>query len=139
MEVKIKRMNDAFHFEAVGESGIKVQIDSSPEIGGEGNGARPMELLLMAAGACSSIDVGMILKKQRQVLKDFNLTVSGERKQDDSKAFLSINLNFDLWGEIDPLKAEKAIQLAIKKYCSVILSLDKTITVTHSFKIHPII
>lgn len=137
MEIKIKRMNDAFHFEAIGDSGIKVQMDSSPEIGGQGNGARPMELLLMAAGACSSIDVGMILKKQKQEVKEYDLTVSGERKQDDSKSFQSIDLHFELWGDIDPLKLERAISLATKKYCSVILSLDKNISITHSFTIHP--
>ena len=66
MEVKLKRVNKAFHFEAVNENKIKVNIDASPAIGGEDKGVRPMELLLMGVAGCASIDLGLILKKQKQ-------------------------------------------------------------------------
>ena len=135
MEVKLNRKNDAFHFEAKGDSGYKVSMDASPQIGGENLGNRPMELLLMAVGGCSSIDLGLILKKQRQHLEDYQVVVSGERKTDDSKAFKSIHLNFTLFGDLDSTKVEKALELTVKKYCSVILSLSSDIEINYEFTI----
>lgn len=136
MEIKLKRLNQAFHFEGSNEEGLTLHMDGSPAIGGEGKGIRPMELLLMAAGGCSSIDLGLILKKQRQELVDYQMKVTGERKTDDAKAFKHIHLHYDLWGNLDEDKVEKAIQLAVSKYCSVLLSLDKAIVIDYSFKIH---
>ncbi len=136
MEVKLNRLNKAFHFEATNEEGLKIQIDGSPEIGGEGNGVRPMELLLMAIGGCSSIDIGLILKKQRQELVEYNMVVNAERHSNIAKTFRSIHLHYNLWGNLDEEKVIIAIELAVSKYCSVLLSLDKAIVIDYSYKIH---
>lgn len=136
MKVKLRRQNQAYHFEGNTESGLKVNLDSSSELGGEGKGARPMELVLMAVGACTSIDIGQILKKQRQELKDYSVSIEGERYEDSGKAFKAIHLHYELWGELDEQKVNKAIELAVTKYCSVILSLDKSIVIDYTFKIH---
>lgn len=120
MKVELKRVNDAVHFESESpSSGVKVHIDGSPEIGGQGLGARPMELVLMALGSCSSLDLLSILKKQRQKVTDFSVSVEGERTDKIPQVFTKIHLLFSLTGDIDPAKAEKATELAVKKYCSV--------------------
>ena len=135
MEVRLDRKNKAFHYEATNENKIVVNIDGAPEIGGENKGARPMELILMGLGGCTSIDLGLILKKQKQELVDYKLEVNALRKEDVSKSFESIHLHFNLWGKLDPKKVERAIELTLTKYCSVALSLNKEIKITNTFTI----
>ena len=67
MKIVINRLNDAVHFEGTNAHGNTIHMDGSPEIGGEGKGVRPMELLLFGVAACSSIDVVSILKKMKQI------------------------------------------------------------------------
>lgn len=113
-------MNDAVHFEASASSSkVKVHIDGSPEIGGLGLGVRPMEMVLMALASCSSLDLVSILKKQKQDLKDFSVSVEAERREQIPTVFTKIHMTFTLKGDIDPAKAERAAELAVKKYCSV--------------------
>lgn len=119
MKIELNRINEAVHFEASGAGDVKVHIDGSPEVGGEGLGVRPMELVLMALGSCSSLDMIQILKKQRQEIKDFSVSVEGERADAVPAVFTKINMTFNLSGDIDQAKAEKAAELAVKKYCSV--------------------
>jgi putative redox protein len=135
MKVNLKRVNQAFHYEAKNEDNIVVNIDANPAIGGEGKGSRPMELVLMGLGGCASIDLGLILKKQRQVLDDYQVEVSAKRDETPSKAFKSINVHFVLTGSLDADKVEKAIDLTLTKYCSVALSLNKEIEITATYTI----
>ena len=79
MKVELNRKNKLFHFEATNEEKIRVNIDASPEIGGENKGVRPMELVLMGLGGCASIDLGLILKKQRQELDDYKISIEAQR------------------------------------------------------------
>jgi len=119
MKVDLRRVNNAVHFEGTGSGNLKVQVDGSAEIGGEGMGVRPMELVLMALGSCSSFDMLQILKKQRQEIKDVSVSVEGDRTDAVPAVFTKIHMTFDLQGNIDPVKAEKAAEMAVKKYCSV--------------------
>ena len=120
MKVALKRINKAVHFEASSElSSIKVNIDGSEAIGGEGKGVRPMELVLMALGSCSVFDLTTILQKQRQEIEDIQVDVQGERREEIPNIFTKIHLSFHLKGNIDEIKAQKAAELAVKKYCSV--------------------
>lgn len=120
MKVELKRVNDAVHFEASAPSStVKVQIDGSPDIGGLGLGVRPMEMILMALASCSSLDLVSILKKQKQDLQDFSVSVEGERREQIPTVFTKIHMTFTLKGTIDQDKANRAAELAVKKYCSV--------------------
>lgn len=119
MKVELKRVNDAVHFEASGSGEVKVHIDGSEAIGGQGLGVRPMELVLMALGSCSSFDLLSILKKQRQEVADVSVLVEAERKDAVPAVFTKIHMTFNITGNVDPFKAEKSAELAVKKYCSV--------------------
>ncbi len=119
MKIELNRLNDAVHFEASGSGNVKVHIDGSEAIGGQGLGVRPMELVLMALGSCSSLDLISILKKQRQEITDFSVEVDGERREKIPTIFTKIHILFRLKGNIDEVKAQKAAELAVKKYCSV--------------------
>lgn len=120
MKVELKRVNKASHYEASAPStAVKVNIDGSPAIGGQELGVRPMELVLMALGSCSVFDLVSILQKQRQVIDDVDVEVSGKRRDAIPNVFTDIHIKFLLSGNIDLAKAEKAAELAVKKYCSV--------------------
>jgi putative redox protein len=120
VKVELKRVNDAVHFEASAPSStVKVQIDGSPDIGGQGLGVRPMEMVLMALASCSSLDLVTILKKQKQDVQDFSVAVEGERREQIPTIFTKIHMTFSLKGTIDEDKANRAAELAVKKYCSV--------------------
>ncbi|MBD3750349.1 MAG: OsmC family protein [Sphingobacteriales bacterium] len=119
MKVELKRLNDAVHFEGTGSGNVKVHIDGSEAIGGQGLGVRPMELVLMAVGSCGVLDLLSILKKQRQEITDCTIEVNGERRQEIPTIFTKIHILFRLKGTIDLEKAEKAAELAVRKYCSV--------------------
>jgi len=120
MKIHLNRKNEAVHFEASSElSTVKVNIDGSESIGGEGKGVRPMELVLMALGSCSVFDLSSILKKQRQEITDIQVEVEGKRREEIPNIFTHIHITFTLIGKIDEEKAQKAAELAVKKYCSV--------------------
>ncbi len=138
MKVHLQRKNDAVHFEASSElSSIKVNIDGSENIGGEGKGVRPMELVLMALGSCSVFDLYAILKKQRQDVEDIQVEVEGERRDEIPNIFTKIHIAFSLKGAIDEEKAQKAATLAVKKYCSVHDMLAAGgVDITYSLKIN---
>jgi putative redox protein len=136
LKIELNRLNDAFHFEASNENGNKVQIDASPDIGGTNQGMRPMQMLLAAMGGCSAIDVVNILKKQKQDLQDIKVTVTGEREKDVTPSlFTEVHAHYKLFGSIDRDKVQKAVSLAVEKYCSVAKTLEAKARITYSFEI----
>lgn len=137
MNVRLERRNDKYHFEAVNPTGNTVQIDSSLDDGGEGKGARPMELVLMGLGACASIDVLSILNKGRQSVTSYTVDVDGERARERVPAvFETAHLRFALEGEIEPHKAYRAVQLSVERYCSVAEMIKSTATITFSLTVN---
>ena len=138
MEVTIKRINDAFHFEAMGVSGVANHMDANPEIGGVNAGARPMEMLLMGLGGCTAIDVLLILKKQRQIVDDLEIRVTGDRVKiegTEMSPFRKIHVHFLVKGAVDASKVDKAIQLSMEKYCSATAQLQSSAEITSSFEV----
>lgn len=137
MKIELKRKNNAVHFEASNEDGVRVNIDGSPELGGENRGARPMQMLLMALGGCSGIDVVSILKKQRQEITDFHISIEAEREKGKEPAlFETIHVRFQLTGNLDKEKVERAVSLSMDKYCSVAKTLEKTAKITYSVSVN---
>ena len=127
MKITLERKTAPFHFEAHNERDMVVSMDASKNIGGLEMGASPMEFVLMGLGGCASIDLGLILSKQKQELKDFKLNILGKRDSTPAKAFNAIQLHFVLYGDLDANKVKKALDLTLNKYCSVALSLSKNI------------
>lgn len=138
MKVTLNRIDQDFHFEAHGASSVKVNIDAAENIGGHNAGARPMELLLMGLGGCTSIDVLLILKKQRQTPSDIKLIVSGVRTKiegTEMTPFSSINIHFMLYGDLDSKKVAKAIELSMEKYCSATAQFSASAVISSSFEL----
>jgi putative redox protein len=132
VKVKLKRLNDACHFEAVNQDNVKINLDASPDVGGENKGFRPMQLLLAAVGGCSAIDVVTILKKQKQVIESFNIEVTGQREDVKTHSiYKKIHIRFLLKGKIEKGKAVRAVELSVDKYCSVAKTLEPTAKITY--------
>lgn len=136
MRVELVRVDDAFHFEAVGLSGVAQHIDAATNIGGHNAGARPMEMLLMGLAGCSAIDVILILQKQKQVIDDFRMTVDGLREKDVTPSpFQKIHITYKLKGTLDENRVKRAIDLSMDKYCSATAQFRPTAEITYSFEI----
>lgn len=138
MKINMKRQNDHHHWMATNESGATLQLDGSPSIGGQNKGFRPMESLVASLGGCSAIDMVNILKKQRQVIEDFEIELTAERiKVAEHSEFESIHIKIILTGDIDEKKVQKAIQLTKEKYCSVYFILSASTTIEYSYELCP--
>jgi putative redox protein len=137
MKINIKRLNDDFHMEAKNEDGVTIQMDSSPDIGGKNLGFRPMQMLLAAVGGCSSIDILLILKKQKQIVDSFEVEVEGEKeKVEEHSIWKNVILHFKITGEVDYDKAERAVKLSLEKYCSVSKTLEPTAKITYKLTVN---
>jgi putative redox protein len=117
-------------FEATASEGGSLIIDGSPDIGGEGRGMRPMEVLLSAIASCSAMDVVHILRKQRQSLEHLTIEIEGVRKDAVPSPYKNVKLVFTARGVVEPDKLQRAVSLAVEKYCSVTESLDPAIEIT---------
>ncbi len=136
MKISLQRINDAVRFEGSNSAGNTIVVEGSPDIGGEGQGMRPMELLLSSLAACSSMDAVSILKKMRQPLEDFRVEVEGERAKDQVPAvFTKINMHFFLKGDLRPERVEEALRLSVEKYCSVGRMLEKTAEISWTYSL----
>ncbi len=123
-------------FMANTQSGHTVVMDASPEAGGDNQGPRPMEMLLMGMGGCTAIDVTMILEKSRQEVTDCQVNISAERADTDPKVFTDIHVHFVIQGRnINSKKVQQAIELSAEKYCSASIMLGKTANIQHDFEI----
>ena len=100
------------------------------------NGAPgPMELLLVALGACTATDVVSILAKKRQKLDSLEVEVSGERAAEPPAVWLKLEIVYKLRGNLAEEAVKHAIQLSEEKYCSVAAMLRKTVPITFRYEI----
>ena len=117
-------------------SGHAVVVDAAPDVGGRNLGARPMELVLMGTGACTAIDVVMILRKARQPITDCVVELEAERAAEDPKVFTKIHLHYVITGKgLAQQHVERAIKLSKEKYCSATIMLAKTAEVTFDYEV----
>ena len=120
IKIDIERVNGDYGFEARDSNGHIVRMDTSPETGGQNFGNRPMQLLLIALGGCSGIDIISILRKQRQDVQGFSAHIEGDRQAGvEPSLWQNVKIVFNLTGTIDAEKAKRASELSMNKYCSV--------------------
>jgi len=121
-------------FLATMPSGKAVQIDAgSAHEGGPG----PMEMLLGALGACTSVDVILILEKKRLKLESLEVSVSGERATEPPQVWMKIEIAYRLSGTLEEKAVRDAIELSQNKYCSVAAMLGKTAKISYRYEIVP--
>jgi putative redox protein len=122
-------------FVAQAPSGHMVAVDSDRS----SNGAPgPMELLLVALGACTATDVVAILAKKRQKLDSLEVEVSGERAAEPPTVWVKLEIVYKLRGHLDEEAVKHTIQLSEEKYCSVAAMLRKTAPITFRYEIEAV-
>jgi putative redox protein len=105
-------------FDATADSGFSVQLGSQVEHGGDNDGFRPMELLLIGLGGCTAMDVISILEKKRQDVKSFEILVHADRADDHPRVFTKATIEYVVTGnQINRQAVERAVQLSSEKYC----------------------
>lgn len=121
-------------FVAISPSGHAIALDSESA---SNKAPTPMELLLMALGACTATDVVSILKKKRQKLEALEVVCSGERAAEPPKVWTKLEVVYKLRGKLEESAVKRAIELSEQKYCSVSAMLQKTATLTWRYEIQP--
>jgi putative redox protein len=121
-------------FVAIGPSGHAITFDSDRA---SNKAPGPMELVLMALGACTATDVVIVLEKKRQKLQSLEVICSGERAADPPTVWVKLEVLYRLRGELDEKAVQHAIQLSEEKYCSVSATLRKSATLTWRYEILP--
>jgi putative redox protein len=129
---------DGMHFRSAGEDGVEVQLDSGADTGGQGLGWRPMELMLVALGSCTAMDVLSILRKKRQAVTGYTVRVSGERAEDEPHVYTAITVMHTVRGDnLSEAAVRHAIELSEEKYCPAYAMLSKAAPITSSFQMIP--
>src|SRR5580704_14473067 len=114
-------------FVAIGPSGHALALDSDRK---SNTAPGPMELLLMALGACTATDVVIVLQKKRQKLASLEVICSGERATEPPTVWTKLEILYRLRGKLDEVAVKHAIELSEEKYCSVSAMLKKTATLS---------
>jgi len=105
-------------FEGTADSGFIVPLGSTPDVGGDNDGFRPMELVLTGLIGCTAMDVISILQKKQQQVTDFEVKAHAEKASSHPKVFTHILIEYIVSGhQIDPAAVDRAIELSITRYC----------------------
>ncbi len=134
MQTGIVRWVEDQKFVATSPSGHAITIDSD-RVSNKAPG--PMELVLLALGACTATDVVTILEKKRQKLESLEVICSGERAAEPPTVWIKLELLYRLRGQLDDVAVKHAIQLSEEKYCSVSAMLRKTAALSWRYEILP--
>jgi putative redox protein len=135
MKARIKWV-EGVSFLGESDSGHATLMDGAPEAGGRNLGMRPMEMVLIGTGGCTTFDVILILKKGRQNVTDCVVEIDAERAPTDPKVFTKIHFHFIVSGKnLSSTQVERAINLSAEKYCSASIMLGKTAEMSHDFEI----
>ncbi len=121
-------------FVATSPSGHAITIDSDRA---SNKAPGPMELVLLALGACTATDVVMILEKKRKKLESLEVICSGERATEPPAVWIKLEMLYRLRGQLDDAAVKRAIQLSEDKYCSVAAMLRKTAALSWRYEILP--
>ncbi len=135
MKARIKWVENMMFMGQSG-SGHAVVMDGPPDLGGKNLGIRPMEMMLMGLGGCTSFDVMLILQRSRQNVTDCVAELSAERAETDPKVFTRIHIHFIVTGKgLKEKMVKRAVELSASKYCSASIMLAQTVDITHDYEI----
>ncbi len=115
-------------FTGTADSGFEVALGSFPEVGGDDDGFRPMELMAISLAGCTAMDVISILSKKRQKVSDYRVKVHADRADGHPKVFTNANIEYHIAGEdIDEGAVTRAMELSEDSYCPAQAMLGKII------------
>ena len=136
MDLSVKWVEGVM-FVAESDSGHAIVLDGAAEGGGRNRGMRPLELMALSVGSCSSYDVVSILRKARQDISGCEASIKAQRVDAVPAVFESIHLHFTVTGKaLSDKQVERAVSLSADKYCSASIMLrDAGVKITHSYEV----
>lgn len=135
MEAKVTLI-EGMELKGEASSGHSVTMDAAEAHGGRNAGFRPMELILVALGGCTGMDVLSILRKKKQNLTGFEVRVNGERAETHPMVYREVKVEYIVKGkDISEDAVKRAILLSEEKYCSVEAMLRPTVKITSGYRI----
>ncbi len=113
-------------------SNFSLPLGTEPEVGGDADGFRPLELFLLGLAGCTGMDVISILQKKRQDVTAFEVKVHADREAEHPRVFKDIVVEYVVTGRgIDPAAVERAVELSETKYCPAQAMLGKAASISH--------
>ena len=123
-------------FSGSATSGFSVPLGAEAAVGGDEDGFRPLELMLVSLAGCTAMDVISILQKKRQQVTAFSVQADGERAEAHPRVFTGIRLRYPVRGRgIDPAAVARAIELSETKYCPAQAMLRPGVTIESTFDV----
>jgi putative redox protein len=123
-------------FIGTANTGFTLKMDAHPSVGGDNDGFRPMELLLVGLGGCTGMDVMSILRKKRQEVSGFEIQLHADQAKGYPHVFTDVTIKYIVRGRgIDPKAVERAIELSATKYCPAQAMLAHSVAITSTFEI----
>ncbi|NPV56890.1 MAG: OsmC family protein [Anaerolineae bacterium] len=123
-------------FQGVSPTGFTVPLGTDAAFGGNNDGFKPMELMLISLAGCTGMDVISILMKKKQVVKMFRVNIEAQRGDEHPKVFKSIVIEYVFGGEnLDAPAIERAVQLSEEKYCPAQAMLRHAVSISHKITI----
>ena len=123
-------------FAGTAESGFSLPLGADPAVGGDTDGFRPIELMLVGLAGCTAMDVISILHKKKQAVSAFEVRAEAERADEHPRVFTRIHIRYRVTGTgIDPAAVARAIELSETKYCPAQAMLRPAVPITSSFEI----
>lgn len=120
--------------EAMTDSGVTLAFDT-PGGGGSPAAVEPTASLLAALAACTSMDVGSILRKKRQRATSYQIEVRAEKANEHPRVFTSISVEHQVSGEVEPEALRRAIELSATRYCPVNAMLSRAVRIEHRYRL----
>mgnify|MGYP002642593405 CR=1 FL=1 len=136
MDMELTRIEAPYVFELNAQNNLKLVMDSSESLEGKNRGMTPMQLLLGGLMGCMSIDVMLVLKKQKMSPKVYRVEADATKKDGVPTPYDKIHLKISIDKEIDLKRVHRAVDLSLNKYCSVRASLHPDISI--SYEIIPV-
>lgn len=129
----IVKLKEDHLFSVTTPSGHSITLDTDHE---RNSAPTPMELLLVALGSCTAVDVISILRKKRQVVTDYRVEVRGERREVHPRSFRRMEVHHIVTGRnVSNQSVAQAIELSEQKYCSVAATLRPTAAIVSTYEI----
>ena len=129
----VVELTDMDLFTGLTPSGHVVVIDTDRE---RNSAPSPLELLLVALGSCTGVDVVSILKKKREDVTGYRVEVRGQRRDEHPRSYKRLEVHHIITGHnLSDRSVAQAIELSDQKYCSVAATLRPAAEIVSSYEI----
>ena len=129
-------MKQGLSFSATADTGFSVDLGASSSVGGDDDGFRPMELILIGLAGCTAMDVISILRKKRQEVTDLQVEAHAVQAEEHPKVFTEITIRYIVHGiGVEPEAVARSVELSETKYCPAQAMLDQAVPIRHEWEI----